>query len=357
MQMKLKRCAAAVCALALAMGNCAFPVSAAERTKVVLLGDSISSGTGLAEGEAFYGDFLRTKLGTDVENLAYDTCTTVTLLEDLDRSDVQAELSDADIIVVTVGMHDLMDPFMARANELMEEFGFEHFSDVFTARLEDYNMTEDDFNAYYSDLRKCLRDKADAAGAAANMLAIGEKLASYTDATVIYQKNYNCINTIENLDSLSANRQFSYKTVTNLVQYYVENGPNASIDTLAQTYPCQVVDVQTAFAGLAYKYTNLEDLDLNPNAAGHAWIGVQIRALLPDVPYQKGDVNGNGETDAVDASLILIHAAAAGNGDSTLSGEALACGDVDGSGDVDAVDASLILQYAAKLGTGQIPEL
>lgn len=357
MQTGMKRCAAAACAFVMALGTSVFHVSAAERTQVVLLGDSVSTGAGLPEGAVSYGDLLRTKPGTDVENLAYDTCTTVTLLEDLDKPDVQAVLSGADVIVVTVGMHDLMDSFMAKAAELRDTFGFAKFSDVFSAQLSDYNMTENDLNAYYAEFRKCLRDEADAEGAAVNMLAIGEKLSAYTNAQVIYQKNYNCINTIQNLDSLSENRKFSYKTITNLVQYYVDNGPNASIETLAQTYPCQVIDVQTAFSGLAYKYTNLDDLDLNPNAEGHAWIGSQIRALLPSVPYERGDVSGDGEIDAVDASNILHHAAVSGNGDAILVGQALAAGDVNGDGMVDAVDASVILHYSALVGTGQVPEL
>jgi len=62
-------------------------------------------------------------------------------------------------------------------------------------------------------------------------------------------------------------------------------------------------------------------------------------------PYLKGDVNGDGGVNALDASLILQHDAKL----IKLAEDSLARADVNGDGKVDALDASLILQYDAKL--------
>ena len=66
-----------------------------------------------------------------------------------------------------------------------------------------------------------------------------------------------------------------------------------------------------------------------------------------------GDVNGDGEVNAADASELLIAAAAIGAGDdSLLTEELLAVGDINKDGIVNASDAAAILQYAAELGAG-----
>lgn len=79
--------------------------------------------------------------------------------------------------------------------------------------------------------------------------------------------------------------------------------------------------------------------------------------MQTDYICEPGDVDGNSVVNAVDASYILIHAAAvgAGNTDSAhlLSRGQLLGGDVNGDGELDAVDASIILVYAAKRGVGR----
>ncbi|MDE6707334.1 MAG: hypothetical protein K2K06_04765 [Oscillospiraceae bacterium] len=66
-----------------------------------------------------------------------------------------------------------------------------------------------------------------------------------------------------------------------------------------------------------------------------------------------GDVNGDSNIDALDATDILIHSASVGAGNGgTLLGEALTSSDVNGDGIVDAVDATEILIYSAEIGAG-----
>lgn len=66
-----------------------------------------------------------------------------------------------------------------------------------------------------------------------------------------------------------------------------------------------------------------------------------------------GDVNGDGEINAADATELLIKAAEIGAGDeSLLTDELLAVADINSDGAVNASDAAAILQYAAELGAG-----
>lgn len=58
-----------------------------------------------------------------------------------------------------------------------------------------------------------------------------------------------------------------------------------------------------------------------------------------------GDVNGDGEINTLDASLILKHEAAI----SDIEGDALKSADVNNDGSVNSIDASLILKYCAGL--------
>ncbi len=66
-----------------------------------------------------------------------------------------------------------------------------------------------------------------------------------------------------------------------------------------------------------------------------------------------GDLNSDGNVNAIDASNILIAAANAAAGlESGLSEEQIVCADVNGDGNFNAVDASIVLMYGAYKGAG-----
>ena len=68
------------------------------------------------------------------------------------------------------------------------------------------------------------------------------------------------------------------------------------------------------------------------------------------VGNQKGDVNGDGFVNAVDASLVSIHyASLSTDGNGTIDEDKLECADYNGDGKIDAVDASEISIYYAEL--------
>lgn len=70
----------------------------------------------------------------------------------------------------------------------------------------------------------------------------------------------------------------------------------------------------------------------------------------------KGDVNEDGEVDAVDASIVLAeYARTSTGGKRTFTDRQFIAGDVNEDGQIDSVDASLILAYYAKKSTGGNP--
>ena len=75
---------------------------------------------------------------------------------------------------------------------------------------------------------------------------------------------------------------------------------------------------------------------------------IEIRIILEDVPLAvPGDVSGNGQVTAYDASLVLRYVVGLTN----LSEEQRQAADVTGDGTVTALDAALILQYTVGLIT------
>ena len=90
--------------------------------------------------------------------------------------------------------------------------------------------------------------------------------------------------------------------------------------------------------------------DFHATRAGHTYIKDQIlAALAPKEDDLKGDADGSGEVDYLDAMIVLQYHTGIVDDDAL---DLTAC-DVDGSGEVDYLDAMMILQYH----TGVIPEL
>lgn len=358
MKHRMHKMTAALAAAVMLLTGTATVTAAEDTTKIVVLGDGISSGAGLAEGEKNYVELVQAYIGTaEVQNFAVENNTMPALLEQLEDAQVQAALSEADMILVTIGMHDAVDPFMETAHGFMDEFGFAKFSDVFTALLEDYGLTEDMLQDEYAP-QLIEAAKRNRETAAADMLLVGEALSVYGDK-VVYQNVYNPIDTIENLSELSTKRRLAYNMICNPVSAALkgsdsETSVNRSLQQISEQYGCGVVDVFTGFDNYAYRYVNLDELDVHPTAEGHQWIAVEVLAAAGAL--KKGDTNGDGVVNTVDAGDVLVHAAYVGSGaDPTLSAGKQTAADVDGSGKCDSADASAILVYAAEAGSGKVP--
>ena len=330
-----------------------------EVQKIVVLGDSIAS------GENTYVSILQDCRNVEIQNFSSENYTTSDILNCFSDAQVQKALSEADIILINAGEHDILDKFLERTHGFMEEFKFEKFLDVFTAQLADYGFqSEDDLLPYSNQMAADLRTNQ--LSAAQNVQKINQELENYPDAKIIWQTAYNMLDTIEIYETLSTKRQMAYNAIMRPAKS-VLNGtqPEGSTDDswkrindyikdFGEAHDnCTVVDVYTGFAGKAYQYTNLYELDFTPTLLGHTWIADQI---ITELSLEKmGDVVGDIEVNAKDAAAVLVHAAeiGAGNGGS-LTPEQIKKADVDGNGSVNAMDAAQILVYAASRGVGQI---
>ncbi|GEM_PF-3468446 len=279
---KLKKYLAVFSACSLALtglvsfgGQPVVPVQAENAKNIVVIGDGISSGAKLPAGEKSYVDWIQYYTNAEIQNFAQDNNTTAEVLQSLDDAQVKAALANADIILVTAGLNDIMVPFFEVANSYMEEFGFERFADVFSANLSDYGFTsEDDLVPYANKLAAAARSNKTSANE--NFLAITEALSEYNNATIIYQTVYNPANTIENMDQLSAKRQQAYRSVCNPLNTIMNQAFNNDLKEMDGVDNVLVVDVFADFVGYAYKYTNLNDLDPNPSAEGHIRIADMV---------------------------------------------------------------------------------
>ena len=104
----------ALCALMLAVGLLPVRALAANGAASYLaLGDSVTSGYGLAEGERAFPDLVAQELGVDYVNAGQPGLTSAELLAQVQDPEMADALSDADIITITIGGNDLMNALYA----------------------------------------------------------------------------------------------------------------------------------------------------------------------------------------------------------------------------------------------------
>lgn len=353
MRMQIRRAAAAV--LAGMMAAMAQPIasSAADAPKkIVVIGDSVSAGTGLDNPNATYVKMVSTYYHAEVVDLSKDACTSGDLLVMLDDPAVQSELSKADMILCTVGIQDIMVPFNNQLDVYRTSLGFDKITDLYSASRSDIDVSDDDLNAYSLVLAKCLEKNEESCRD--NILAIGEKLSAYQNAEIVCPNVYNPLNCIEGLDGMTIKRRIAYNSIMNPCNYVLTDSVNASYTKLGEQYGFRIVDTFSGFAGLAYDYTYLYSMDYNPTRHGHHWIAEAITGAKLETISMLGDVSKNESVGAEDASEVLMVAAEAGSGQNERMTEAFkAMADVNFDGEVNAVDASAILEYAAAVGAGE----
>ena len=356
--------AGAALAAAMPLANC---TAEAADARIVVIGDSISSGKALEDTAKSYVALTGSHYQVEVVNLAKDTCTTEDLLTVLDDASVQEQLAQATVIFFTAGMQDMMNPFTEELTSFKEKYGLEQgtVQDLFTLPREALALTDDELLTEANVLASLLRVNKETC--AANILKIGEKLSTYSNAKVVCYNVYNPLSLIEQFDTLSMNRQTAYNAIKNPAKSVLVKNVNPAYEQLAANYGFTVIDVYSQFDTLAYKYTGLNTMNFEPNALGHQWMSEQaiaaLKGVLPNPSSDPdagtlGDVDNNGIINAQDATRVLVAAAKAGtNGTTGLTTEQETAADVNQDGLVNATDATVILRYAAAVGNGQAPKI
>ncbi len=396
------RMAAMLTAAALTTGFTPVSANAAGNGSLLVLGDSISTGYS-KDGTliASYADIVNSYYGTEMTNLAVDGATTTDLLSQLNDAGVQQMVSSADIILVTVGGNDIMQPVLN--NEFLDATQYDSMQaliNAFSAASANDLLFTLKFQRYLDNV---LPDAITAGSA--NIVQIADQLRSLNgNAEIIFQTIYNPMDldaddtplaSSGSMEALSVNVNNYLEGLENNILY-----PTGINDAIRSLQNVKVLDTYQTFFDRAFYYTRINDADVHPNSIGHlaiaesliqlaeraetgnengtrmraAYVGsgaeqtlhavnadmnasIQARALQNSY----GDVNADGAVDTTDASQALSIFAASGAGlDAPVTGVNALAADGDMNGTVDISDATLMLNYfsqsAANVFTGTFME-
>lgn len=275
--------------LLLCCGMVPASASAAGTGSYVALGDSISAGYGLSEGELSFPERLAQSTGYALADFSSnDGVTSQALLETLSQPEVADAVKSADVITITVGGNDLMNAlyeYLAEESGSMTadqiRDGLENGSfDVFTLMVLMQQLDGFPISSQASAALTTLRTNLSR--------ALAQIKGMNPDAACIVANQYNPYGHINN--------QFAADIVSTF-----EVGVQALNTTLAgvaQAQGATVADVHGVFAASSANpcnayFTGLDDfsLDFHPNALGHQLIAEAVEQALPEPdPVQTYDV-------------------------------------------------------------------
>lgn len=257
------------------------------RESLVVLGDSIASGYGLTEytaGNSYSAPLsFGNMLGAEFEsyrNFAVDGRTSAQLLYSLEKpSEELAEaLASADKVVISIGGNDFLKPMM---------------SAVKSTALGDYEMLEAIIGGEFKtemigDLTNRVLGAALEAAKKVDIDAIADNIEACAAAVRGFNPNAEIV-VLTVYDPFSGNMLLSAASDIAYEKLHELNGRISDIEGI------KVADVYSAFDGKAGELTNINRLDIHPNAEGHN----VIYKLLADIVGKS----------AADASLIVEDAA------------------------------------------------
>lgn len=327
---------------------------------VVVLGDSISTGYGLEDSSKSYVSVLEHHMNQKVTNLAKDGTTSSELLQSLQGdSTMQSAVAGADIIVVTIGANDILQPVLN--NDVVKVDDYDNVYDL-------ANAIKDNQIAFQKYLRATMPTAV--ANANTNIDNIILQLKSTNDhAKLIFQTVYDPLSVDQDDTGLSANALSMLSAFSNgqMYQYlngsanggtYIPVGLNQNLQTHAQNGEIYLADVYSAFLHHAWTNVNIANADVHPTATGHAAIANLLieSGYFPSVANIDGDIDGDEKIDVSDAVAVLTEYAriAAGN-EAQFNPAQKKSADVNGDGMLDVSDAVGILIYYAKQASGQTP--
>lgn len=234
---------------------------------ILILGDSISSGYGLRDGEAGFYDYLAGCTGKTVTNLAKAGAATADLIAVIDAAENAETIASADLICISIGGNDLLRP----AQEVLSGYQKEGEGIFDTIRRV---AAEGDPKRMISELTGALIQPRNAARD--NYPVIEEKLRALNpDATIVMQTIYNPMEVSpeflqahnisgENLDNF------------NMLLSYVGNNEKILNKAMAALETVNIADVSAAFDGTGWLYDRVLEKDVHPNALGHALIAAVV---------------------------------------------------------------------------------
>lgn len=393
MKNKTKKFAAAfLAAMTLLASSVPLNASADGAVKIVALGDSITNGYSM-DGSliASYPQIVSEYYDAELVNFASDEQTSNGLLAQLSDSTVQSEVASADVVLITIGGNDIMQPVLN--NNFIDASKYNTMSELIAAMRTQGDMflfqLQFYLNSVMPDVIKTFN---------ANVQEIENRLHSMTNAQIVIQTVYNPMD-LSSDDTPLANSGSMTALSTN-VHGYLEGKPDNTLypedsginDIIRGLGASSVVDTFNTFADHSYFYTHINNVDVHPNSKGHLAIAASvidvlglpetgagnsslmrraykdsgaestlagISAAIDDSVVGKilkkgiGDVDADGDVTISDATAALkIYAYDAAALEPPITGIDALTADADSNGDVDISDATLILKYYAESAAG-----
>ncbi len=383
-----KLTAAFFAAITLLESSAVLNASADDGIKIVALGDSITNGYSM-DGSliASYPQIVSEYYNAELVNFASDGLTSEGLLEQLSDSTLQSEIADADVVLVTIGGNDIMQPVLN--NEFLDASQYNTMTELIAAMKEQGDMFVFQLQVY---LNSVMPDAIQTCNA--NIQEIENRLSSMTNGQIVIQTVYNPMDLSADDTTLASSGSMTALSAN--VQGYLEGKPNNTLypedgginDIIRGLEIASVVDTFNLFADHSYFYTHIYNTDVHPNSKGHLAIAASVidTLNLPETysgsssimrrAYKEsgaestlagistdvndsvvekilkkgiGDADGDGYVNLSDATAALtIYAYNAALLDSPITGIDALAADVDSDGEAGISDATLILQYHAE---------
>lgn len=337
--------------MAVCMLLCLIPATvSAEETQqknYVALGDSISTGYGLGEGEKPFTQLVAEANSYNLQSFAQDGATTSTLLAKLSEQATIAALSTADVVTITIGGNDFVGAFFAYvarsynadnegANKTAEDIKNDILGNNFI--ILNYALTIAEGFGSSEEAQATIQQVQ------TNFPQIITTIKTINpQALVILTNQYNpysfSVGELQGTDSYT----LQFKALEAALDKGIQN-INAVVGAMCVQMGCSVADIYTAFDAAESNPCNPSlsmmqlNLDFHPNAYGHTLIAETINAMLvPEVVYEMGDVNHDGQININDVTLIQLYLAnmMPENFDPELA-------DLNNSGDISIFDATLL---------------
>ena len=304
--------------LCLSLALYLFPVLAQAQqaeTSYLALGDSISSGYLLPEGEAAFPQQMADARGGTLTNLAENGETTASLLAKLNQGTLDQALAGAQVITLTIGGNDLMN---ALYDFLTFQYNGANPSTPVTAQEMKEALTAGKLEMLTFAL-KVLPDFADSQQAvdalvqlAGNLTQIVQKIqAACPNGTLVMANQYNPYRYLANQLASNPLAAAQAKVVADAFEAGVTR-LNQAIDNTADQLDFLVADTYTAFADATQNPCNASfsllggiNLDFHPNAYGHSLIAQAVLAVLGDAQTGTLTFQTNGGSDLAPQALAL----------------------------------------------------
>ena len=300
--------------LALCLALSLLPASAlaagGEQKSYVALGDSITTGYGLAENETGFAKQVADSNGYTLTNLAKDGATSSMLLTSLSDSEVSSAIASADLITITIGGNDLMNALYA------------YLAEEYNKQNSDTSITAEDVKASLAGTLSEIPQVAMLRFAASKIPDFPNSTAANTALSTFATNFSSIISAIKGNNSsaeiivVNQYNPYSRLSTGNLLDLSALDSAVQALNTAISsgaTAGYTVADVYTAFEEATENPCNASvslpsiNLDFHPNAAGHSLIADTISALLTD--------EGGSEDPEVSGSIFVGGVELEGGGD------------------------------------------